>query len=149
MSTVASPLLTAPDISTEVALGLVARVHAESRQRNLKLAAAVVDRGGNLVAAARMDGSQLGALALATDKAFTAVSFGHPTSAWADSSRPGQSDWGLAGTLGGRAVVFPGGVPLYADGHLVGALGVSGTASTVDAECAAAAAAVFGLQVSR
>jgi uncharacterized protein GlcG (DUF336 family) len=84
----------------------------------------VVDRGGNLVAAARMDGAQLAALSLATDKAYTAVSFGFPTSAWVDSSAPGGSDWGLGSTLGGRSVVFPGGVPLYADGELVGALGV-------------------------
>ncbi|MEO5834537.1 MAG: heme-binding protein, partial [Nakamurella sp.] len=103
----------------------------------------------NLVAAGRMDGAQLGALSLATDKAFTAVSFGHPTSAWVDSSGPGGSDWGLAGTLGGRAIVFPGGVPLYADGHLVGGVGVSGTASLIDAECASAAAVACGLAVSR
>lgn len=149
VNTAAVPVLTAPDICTEVALGLIAGVHQESTKRHLQLAAAVVDRGGNLVAAARMDGCQLAALALATDKAYTAVAFGHPTSAWADSSRPGGSDWGLAGGLGGRLIVFPGGVPLYAEGQLIGALGVSGTVSTVDEECAAAAAAASGLQVSR
>jgi uncharacterized protein GlcG (DUF336 family) len=142
-------LHSAPDICTEVALALVRQVHAESRDRGLALAAAVVDRGGNLVASARMDGCQLAALALATDKAYTAVAFGHPTSAWADSSRPGGSDWGLAGGLGGRLIVYPGGVPLYSDGHLIGALGVSGTASLVDEECASTAAAASGLKVAR
>lgn len=138
-------VVTTPDISGETGLLLVARVHEESRTRGLRLSAAVVDRGGNVVAAARMDGAQLGALSLATDKAFTAVSFGHPTSSWASTSRPGDSDWGLASTLGGRAIVFPGGVPLYADGHLIGALGVSGTVSAVDEECATAAATALGL----
>ncbi len=144
-----SELLTVRDVSTAVALELITRVHQESADRGLCLAAAVVDRGGNLVAAARMDGAQLGSLGLATDKAFTAVSFGHPTSAWASSSGPGGSDWGLAGSLGGRAIVFPGGIPLYDSGELVGGLGVSGAASVVDAECATAAAGSVGLQVTR
>lgn len=137
------------DMSVHLAQALVGEVHAECARRSLSLAAAVVDRGGNLVAAARMDGAQLGALCLATDKAFTAVSFGFPTSAWVESSAPGGSDWGLGSALGGRAVVFPGGLPLFAHGELIGALGVSGTASTIDEECAEAAAAACGLAVAR
>jgi uncharacterized protein GlcG (DUF336 family) len=135
-----------PDMSHDLAQRLVAEVHAEAARQGVRLAAAVVDRGGNLVAAARMDGAQLGALSLGLDKAFTAVSFGHPTSAWATSSAPGGPDWGLGSTLGGRTVVFPGGVPLYADGHLVGGLGVSGAASVVDEKCAEQAAGVCDLR---
>ncbi len=138
-------LVNQPDMSHELARRLVSEVHAEAARQGVRLAAAVVDRGGNVVAAGRMDGAQLGAFSLGVDKAFTAVSFGHPTSAWIDSSAPGGTDWGLAGTLGGRAVVFPGGVPLYADGHLVGGLGVSGAASTVDESCAEQAAGVCAL----
>jgi uncharacterized protein GlcG (DUF336 family) len=137
-----------PDMSSWLATELVARVHQDCQELGLSLAAAVVDRGGNVVAAGRMDGAQLGAWSLATDKAFTAVSFGQPTSAWAASSRPEGSDWGLAGTLGGRAVVFPGGVPLFYGGQLLGALGVSGAASTVDEGRALAAAASLGLAVA-
>ena len=142
-------LIRSADVTVTLARELIDEVHAECLRRGLRLAAAVVDRGGNLVAAARMDGAQLAALSLATDKAYTAVSFGFATSAWVESSAPGGSDWGLGSTLGGRSVVFPGGVPLYADGELVGALGVSGTASTVDEECAAIAVAACGLSVTR
>lgn len=140
--------VTRADVSSATAQRLVAEVHAECERRGLRLAAAVVDAGGNLVAAARMDDAQLGALGLATDKAFTAVSFGFPTSAWVSSSAPGGSDWGLGSTLGGRAVVFPGGIPLFHDGRLIGGLGVSGTASTIDEECALAAAAACGIETS-
>lgn len=136
------------DISSATAQQLVAEVHAECERRGIRLAAAVVDSGGNLVAAARMDDAQLGALGLATDKAFTAVSFGFPTSAWVDSSAPGGSDWGLGSTLGGRAVVFPGGIPLFHEGRLVGGLGVSGAASVVDEACALAAAQACGLETT-
>lgn len=137
------------DVSLEAAQRLIAAVHAECGRRGVRLAAAVVDAGGNLVACGRMDGAQLGALAIATDKAYTAVAFGFPTGAWVESSAPGGSDWGLGHTLGGRAVVFPGGIPLYSDGELVGGLGASGAASAVDEACALAAAAACGFEAAR
>lgn len=127
---------------------LIAAALEESRRRGLSLAFAVVDLGGNLMAALRDDGAQLGALTLAIDKAFTAVNFGMPTSAWRESSLPGNGDWGFAGSLGGRIIVFPGGVPLYAEGELIGAFGVSGTASEVDEECALRAVAQLGIGAS-
>lgn len=135
-------------LTLDDALDLLARVRAAAHQEGLRLAYAIVDSGGNPVVTARDDGSQLGALSLAGDKAFTAVAFGMPTSAWTVSSRPGEGDWGLAGTLGGRAIVFPGGVPLFVGGRLVGAVGVSGTVSTDDERCALAgiASSAFGHQ---
>ena len=138
-------LVVAADMSLGAAEALLEGVKRESQARGARLAAVVVDRGGNLVASMRMDRAQLGAASIAMDKAVTAASFGHPTRAWAASSAPGGSDWGLAGTLGGRAIVFPGGVPIFADGQLIGALGVSGAASEVDDACAEGAAAALGL----
>lgn len=137
-----------PDVSLESARAALDALVAECGRRDLQLAGAVVDRGGNIVAALRMDGAQLAALSLAIDKAFTAVSFGFPTSAWTSSSAPGGSDWGLGSTLGGRAVVFPGGIPLRVEGQLVGGFGVSGTASTIDEECALHAARQAGFEVA-
>ena len=142
-------LVSVPDMSHEVAQRLVSAVHAAAEEHGVRLAAAVVDRGGNVVVAARMDGAQLGAMSLGIDKAFTAVSFGHPTSMWAASSTPGASDWGLGTTLGGRAIVFPGGVPLYSEGNLVGGLGVSGAAASTDESCAEAAAEACDLRTRR
>lgn len=140
--------VTAADMSSDLALQVLARVRLESASRDLRLAAVIVDRGGNTVASSRMDGAQLGALSLAGDKAYTAVAFGHPTGRWAGSSAPGGGDWGLSGTLGGRAIVFAGGVPLYLDGQLIGGLGVSGAASSQDEECAVAAATALGLRTT-
>ncbi len=137
-------LVLTPDMSLEVAELLLAGVKAEAVARGLSLAAVVVDRGGNTVASMRMDGAQLGAGSLALDKAVTAASFGFPTAAWATSSAPGGSDWGLAHTLGGRAIVFPGGVPVFAQTNLIGALGVSGAASEVDDACAVIAVQAQG-----
>lgn len=147
-SAVVSSLVAAPDMSLQVADGLLAGVKREADARGVLLAAAVVDRGGNTVASMRMDHAQLGAASLALDKAITAVSFGYPTAAWRDSSAPGGSDWGLAHTLGGRAIVFPGGTPVFASAQIVGALGVSGAASEVDEACAQNAVGAVGLDVA-
>lgn len=132
-------ILISPDMSLVLAERLLAGVRTAAATHGVTLAAAVVDRGGNPVASARMDGAQLGAARLALDKAFTAVAFGQPTAAWSESTAPGGSDWGLGTSLGGRVVVFPGGLPVVVNGALVGGLGVSGSASEVDAACAEAA----------
>lgn len=142
-------LISTQDMSLETALALLAEVRRQAQSKDVLLAMAVVDRGGNLVASQRMDGAQLGAASLALDKGMTAVAFQHRTSAWAASSTPGGNDWGLAGTLGGKAIVFPGGVPVFAGDELVGGLGVSGAASRVDEACANAALDAIGLAGDR
>lgn len=140
------PAVYSPQVSLAIAQELLQNVQASSLNRSLATAAVVVDPGGNLVASARMDGAQLGAIGLAGDKAFTAVAFGHPTSKWTQSSEPGNKDWGLGATLAGRIVVIPGGLPIYHDGQLIGGLGVSGAAADVDEECAAEALRATGLE---
>lgn len=39
-------------------------------------------------------------------------------------------------SLGGRLTVYPGGVPILAEGDVVGAVGVSGGEGDQDADCA-------------
>jgi len=124
-------------VTLDAALEALAGVRIEAQNRNVVLAAVVVDTGGNIVASMRMDGSQLVAMPLAIDKAFTAVACGMPTETWGLGSQPGGPDWGLALSAGGRFVVFAGGLPMRSNGTLVGGLGVSGAASEVDRACAA------------
>ena len=64
----------------------------------------------------------------------------------AEPSNPGNGDFGFAGTLGTRMIVFAGGVPIHADGAIVGALGISGALSSEDEACAFAALAAAGLR---
>lgn len=137
--------ISTPDMSLGLAEALLRGVRDSAGRAGVRLSAVVVDRGGNVVAAVRMDGAQLGSMSLATDKAYTAAAFGHPTAAWAASSTPGASDWGLHATLGGRAIVFPGGLPLFDGEDLVGGLGASGAASDVDEACGREAIAAAGL----
>ena len=137
--------LVQPDMSLALAESLLGDLKVAAAALGVALAGVVVDRAGNLVASCRMDGAQLGAGSIASDKAYTAAAFGQPTAAWAQSSGPLGADWGMTGALGGRCIVFPGGVPVYSRQHLVGALGVSGAASSVDQACAEKAVSGSGL----
>jgi glc operon protein GlcG len=132
-------------IGIEPALRLLAEVRAEAARQGILVAAAVADRGGNAVASARMDGAALGAMALAVDKAYTAVLWEVPTGEFMSSTQPGGADWGFNTTTGGRVVVYAGGLPIFEGGDLLGALGVSGGTGEQDEACARAALAATGL----
>jgi len=136
-------LVSRHDLSLELALSLLARVREEAEARDLSLAAAVVDASGQVLASQRMDGTALGAMQLALGKAFTAVSWATPSGEFSHSTQPGGDDWGW-NTTDPRIVVYAGGVPLLADGELVGAIGASGGAASEDEECVVAAAAALG-----
>lgn len=133
------------EVSLEQALALLERVRAEAAGQGLAVAAAVVDRGGHVVASARMDGTALGAMTLAVDKAYTAVLWQTPTGEFMTSTQPGGADWGFTTTTGGRVVVYAGGLPLWEDGGLVGGIGVSGGTGEQDEACASAAVSAAGL----
>lgn len=128
------------------ALDLLERVRAEGAARSLSLAACVVDAGGHVIASQRMDGCALGAQALAFGKAYTAVLWDTPTGEFSASTQPGGADWGWNST-DRRIVVYAGGVPLRADGRLVGGLGASGGTADQDHECVSAAAEAAGFTV--
>jgi cob(I)alamin adenosyltransferase len=130
--------------SLALALELLDRVRAEAETREVELAMCIVDAGGHVVASQRMDGAALGALRLAEGKAYTAVLWGMPTREFGTSTQPGGADWGW-NTTDDRIVVYAGGLPLLADGELVGGLGASGGTAEQDEECVAAAVAAVGL----
>ena len=122
------------EISLQLALDLLSRVREEAAARELSLAVAVVDPAGHVVASQRMDGAALGAMQLAIGKAYTSVLWGTPTGDFMGTTQPGGDDWGWNVT-DRRIVVYPGGLPLFADGELVGGVGASGGAAADDADC--------------
>ena len=131
-------------ITLEAALELLLNVRKAANVVSRNLAMVVVDIGGRVVVAQNMDGSQISAMRLAEDKAFTAVACGAPTEAWSDCSKPDGSDWGLALSAGGKFIVFPGGLPIKINGVLLGGLGVSGGPAEIDRSCGASALIATG-----
>ena len=101
---------------------------------------AVVDVGGTIVAQARMDGASLSSVALAYSKAYTSLSCRLATSEITRIAQPGGDFYGIANGLGGRAIIFPGGIPITVDGQVVGAVGASGGNGAQDEDVARTAA---------
>lgn len=131
------------DITLEQAQAVVGAALAASESRGLAMNVAVVDVGGNLKAFARMDGAWLGSIDIAIKKARTSRYFDMPTGALGELSQPGGPLFNIEVSNGGL-ITFPGGLPLMADGRVVGAVGVSG--STVDDDHAVATAAAAAVQ---
>ena len=90
------------------------------------VSAAVVDQGGHLVHFQRMDRAEIAGPTLAVDKAFTAVAHRIATAELRPLTAPGGPLQGMHANGGGRYVVFAGGLPCWADGVVVGGIGVSG-----------------------
>jgi len=130
-----------PQVSVSTALRVVEAALAQGDTSGVPVAVAVSDAAGNVIASARMDDAPLGALRLAADKAYTSALWQMPSGDMHESSQPGGADWGITSTEGGRMVVYAGGLPIFADGVLAGAIGVSGGTGAQDAECARSALA--------
>jgi uncharacterized protein GlcG (DUF336 family) len=99
---------------------------------------AIVDAGGNLKAHVRMDGANIGSITIAINKAYTAIAFQGETATLQEATRPEGPIFGLSDAHGGRLAVFPGGIPLVRDGHIMGAIGVSTGTVEQDQEVASA-----------
>jgi uncharacterized protein GlcG (DUF336 family) len=136
---VATPFINRPQITVATALRLVEAALAHGAESGVPVAVAVSDAAGNVVASARVDDAPLGAMRLAEDKAYTSALWQMPSGDLHESSQPGGADWGVTSTEHGRVVVYAGGFPIFADGALAGAIGVSGGTSEQDATCARAA----------
>lgn len=109
----------------------------------LAMAIAVVDDSGNLVLFLRLDGSEKVAIPLAIDKAYTAVLNRMSTLELGEQCQPGGPLYGLQHNLGGRMIIFPGGMPIWRDGEILGGVGVSGGTVEQDHLCAGAGAEVL------
>jgi len=88
-----------------------------------------------------MDGAWLGSIDIAINKAFTARAFDITTRDLGSNSQPGNQFFGINASNHGRVMIFAGGVPLKANGSVVGAVGISGGSGEQDQAVAEAAAA--------
>jgi len=121
---------------------LIAAGEKKAVEMNIPYNIAVVDAGGGLVAHVRMDDAWLGSVDIAINKAWTARAFDNPTDVLAQWTQSGQQGFGLNTTNGSKVVIFGGGIPIKADGAVIGAVGASG--GSVEEDLIVARAAVAG-----
>jgi glc operon protein GlcG len=140
----AADVTPAPTLTLEGAKAVVAQATAHARKVNAPGGAiAIVDAAGNLIYFESLDGSFPAAWGISIGKARTAVAFRRPTRGLEDIINKGRT---TMVTLPDVAPFTPlqGGVPIEADGRIVGAIGVSGAASAQqDDEIATAGADGF------
>ena len=136
----------ASTLNAQVAQAIIAGCAAHSAAKQQSHAIVVVDLGGNIVAALRMDGNASGIFDFSRAKAEASAAWGFSTSQMLENSR-GTPGFDRAP----KVVIVPGGVPVFsADGSTrIGAVGVSGEAPADDAACAEAGIRAAGLRSSR
>ena len=135
--------VTGPGLALAQRMCHAALEHAGSL--GVEVSVAVVDAGGHLVSFARMDAAEVAGPHLAVAKATTAVAHRCPSGDLTAPAGDGGSLAGLGASGGGRYVVFAGGLPLWAEGRVVGGVGVSGATAEEDLACAETAHALWPL----
>jgi glc operon protein GlcG len=129
-----------PPLSLSAAKRVAAAAEAEAAAHAWPMVIAIFDSTGHLVLLHRLDQSNLGAVTLAQRKAETSVKFRRPTKVYEDIVAAGGM---RLLSVGSELIALEGGLPLIQDGCVVGSIGVSGMASSQDAQVAAAGAAAL------
>jgi glc operon protein GlcG len=111
-------------------------------ERGDHIAVAIVDAGGNLIYFERMDGAVLGTIPVALNKANTAIELTAPTQVFADRAQANAGS--VLGLLSADYALMGGGRPVSIDGHVVGAVAISGATSASDDSYALAGLAAIG-----
>ena len=124
-------------IGMEAAQALIARAVAASSARGFRMAVAIVEPSGELVAFVRMDDTQYGSIYVAQKKATTAARYRTATSVMEERTLAGRT----VTLANDDSLPISGGVPIVVDGKIVGAIGVSGAAAAEDNQIALAALA--------
>ena len=133
-------------LDARTAQAIVAGCSAHATAKKQSHAIAVVDSGGHLVAALRMDGNGSGIMDFSIAKAKAVAAWGFST---AQMARSAQQTPGFGQAP--HVVTVAGGIPVYsADGKTrLGGVGASGEAPADDAACATAGIAAAGLRTTR
>jgi glc operon protein GlcG len=97
---------------------------------------AICDAHGDLIALARLDGAPLSSITIAMNKAYSAARERKPTSEIGEAARNPEKGFDIGYFGDPRFTGWGGGVPVWKDGRVVGAVAVSGLPQQDDIELA-------------
>lgn len=126
-------------LTLEAAKRVGAAAEAEAVKRGATVVIVVVDDGGHVLYLERLNDTQVASVDVGIGKARTAAIFRRPSKVFEDQIRDGR----VAALALPGATPLQGGIPLVADGRVVGAIGVSGNTPQEDEDIAKAGAAAF------
>jgi uncharacterized protein GlcG (DUF336 family) len=119
-------------VNTATAKKIAAAVLAECQKNSWNVAVAVVDPHGALLYFERMEDTQWASNDIAIGKARSAATYRRATRGFADAINKGSPSTATLGAI----YASPGGVPIFVDGKITGAVGVSGVTGDQDEQCA-------------
>lgn len=129
------PMLTADDVKR-----IAAAAEREALANGWAVTIAICDDGGHTLWLQRLDGAAPVSAQIAPNKARTAALGRRESRVYEEMINGGRASFLSAP---GIEALLEGGVPIIADGHCIGAVGVSGVKSTEDAQVAKAGVAVL------
>lgn len=129
------PLLTTEDVQT-----ILAASQKEAQANGWKVTIAVADDGGHLLGLIRLDGAPPMSAHIGPSKAKAAAMAKKETKLLEDVINNGRTAFVTAPYVDG---LLEGGVPIVVEGHVVGAVGVSGVQSDQDVQIAKAGIAAL------
>ncbi|WP_020656266.1 GlcG/HbpS family heme-binding protein [Massilia niastensis] len=129
------PYLTLADVKT-----IAAAAEAEAVRNNWAVTIAIVDDGGHLMWQQRLDGAPPISSHIAPAKANTAALGRRESKIYEELINNGRISFLSAPQIAG---MLEGGVPVVVEGHVIGAVGVSGVKSNEDAQVAKAGIAAL------
>jgi len=122
-----------PALNTATAKKIAAGTIAECAKNGWNVAVAVVDPHGALVYFERMEDTQYASNDIAIGKAKAAATYRRPTRVFMEVINKAPATATLPGVF-----ASPGGLPIFVDGKVTGAVGVSGVTGDQDEQCAKA-----------
>ena len=126
------------NVTLDQARKAAAAADAEAKKNSWPMAIAVVDTAGQLVYFQRSDNAQTSSTYVSQDKAVSAAMYRRPTKVFQDAVAGGGAGLRIFSLRGASAA--EGGLPLYVDGKIVGAIGTAGMSAEQDAAVAKAGA---------
>jgi uncharacterized protein GlcG (DUF336 family) len=132
-STAHGQLLSRRDLSYSIAKTIAETAIESCTAKGYRVSAVVVDRAGETVVALRGDNASPHTMENARRKAYTALSFRTPTTAYAKRLADGDPVVREQVTLP-SVIAIPGGLPIKAGDDFIGGVGVSGSPG-VDDSC--------------
>jgi glc operon protein GlcG len=125
---------TVKTLSHQEAIRIIGAIQMKAEAEGHGLAVAVVDAHGELIAFLRTDGCRLPSITIAQNKAYAAAREQIESKELGNRSKSEGFPMTTFGVL--TYPTWGGGVPIFSDGQIVGAVGVSGLPESVDIEYA-------------
>ena len=115
------------EMNLRLAKTILSTAVSKAKEMGKVCSIAIVDEKGWLVALHRMDGAPIPTAEIARDKAWTAATFGIPSSEASQFGDPKVPGYGFnVQNWNERLTTIPGGMPILNGGRLIGAIGVCG-----------------------